>query len=77
MHCTEDELKEYISDLADKVEDIDETVLALGRAINSVSNLSILEKRGIHSFLEDIGKQITACKDLSADVKDFTLKENR
>jgi len=75
MHCTEQELREYINDLKEKVESIEESITSLRSALDTIPNLSVLVKRGIHSFIEDIYEDITKYKDLSIDVEKFTLKE--
>ena len=75
MHCTEQELREYINDLKEKVDAIEESITSLRSALDTIPNLSVLVKRGIHSFIEDIYEEITKYKDLSIDVEKFTLKE--
>jgi len=75
MHCTEQELREYINDLKEKVDAIEESITSLSSALDTIPNLSVLVKRGIHSFIKDIYEEITKYKDLSTDVKNFTLKE--
>ena len=75
MHCTEQELREYINDLKEKVDAIEESITSLSSALDTIPNLSVLVKRGIHSFIEDIYEEITKYKDLSTDVENFKLKE--
>ena len=75
MYCSEIELKKYICQLAEKVDSIEETMISFGRALDGIPNQSVLIKRGINSFLEDISRQIDSYKALSADVEDFTIKE--
>lgn len=73
MYCTEQELKGYIETLSEKVDSIDESIMDLERAINYVNTLSVLEKRGVNSFLTDIREEISSYRDLSADVVNFQL----
>jgi hypothetical protein len=75
MHCTKQEIKEYINLLKEKVDDIEKNVTNLQSALDTTPNLSVLIKRGIHSFLADIYADITRYKSLSTEIEKFNISD--
>jgi len=75
MYCTEIQLREEIETLGEKVKDIRDTLDILNRGLRGCVSISILEKEGALSLINDALKTIHEYTDKHTDVVSFNIQE--